>query len=131
VPYTINADAHRVEVTLVGRLGYETIAAMLDELAGLANAAQPAALSVLVDETDASPGLLNPLDIRRWIDNWKRATALKQGRIAVVAPTLVMFGLNRMAHGLAGRESNEHLAVFRDRAAAEEWLCGPGKPLLA
>jgi hypothetical protein len=122
VPYTITSENHHVEVTLSGRLGYDTIAAMLTELDALANAALPVTLAVLVDETDASPGLLNPLDIRRWIDNWKLATALKAGRIAVVAPTLVMFGLNRMAQGLAGGESDEHLAVFRDRDAAVQWL---------
>lgn len=123
--YTITSDDHHVEVTLSGRLGYDSIAGMLTELDALANAALPATLTVLVDETEASPGLLNPLDIRRWIDNWKQAAALKQGRIAVVAPTLVMFGLNRMAQGVAGSEADEHLAVFRDRAAAEAWLRGP------
>src|ERR1700733_923441 len=120
--YTIASDGHEVEVMLSGRLGYDTIAAMLTELDALANTALPATLAVLVDETEASPGLLNPLDIRRWVDRWKQATALKRGRIAVIAPTLVMFGLNRMAQGLAGSESDEHLAVFRDRAAAETWL---------
>lgn len=122
--YTITSTGQTVEVALSGRLGYDAIAAMLTELEALANAALPAPLSVLVDETEASPGLLNPLDIRRWIDNWKQAAALKQGRIAVVAPTLVMFGLNRMAQGLAGGDSDAHLAVFRDRAAAEAWLHG-------
>jgi hypothetical protein len=122
VSYTITSENHHVEVTLRGRLGYDTIAAMLTELDALANASLPAALTVLVDETDASPGLLNPLDIRRWIDNWKQATALKHGRIAVIAPTLVMFGLNRMAQGFAGGESDGHLAVFRDRDAATQWL---------
>jgi hypothetical protein len=122
VPYTVTSDGHHAEVMLSGKLGYDTIAAMLTELDALANAALPGALTVLIDETEASPGLLNPLDIRRWIDNWKQARALKQGRIAVVAPTLVMFGLNRMAQGVAGAESDEHLAVFRDREAAMRWL---------
>jgi hypothetical protein len=81
---------------------------------------------VLIDETDAGPGLLNPLDIRKWIDRWRTATALKAGRIAVVAPTFVMFGLNRMAQGFAGSDSTDHLAVFRERAAAVEWLYEAG-----
>jgi len=126
MPYTIDSDGRLVEVTLAGRLGYETIAAMLEELEELATAALPIGLAVLIDETDASPGLLGIGDVRKWIDRWKRATALMQGRIAVVAPTLVMFGLNRMAHGFAGKESDEHLAVFRDRAAAMDWLLGAG-----
>jgi hypothetical protein len=122
VPYTIRSDEHHVEVALSGSLGYETIAAMLEELDGLATAALPALLKVLIDETDAGPGLLNPLDIRKWIDRWRRATALKAGRIAVVAPSFVMFGLNRMAHGLAGSDSTDHLAVFKERDAALAWL---------
>jgi hypothetical protein len=122
VAYTIASDDDHVEVTLSGKLGYDSIAAMLTELDALASTALPATLSVLIDETEASPGLLNPLDIRRWIDNWKQAAALRQGRIAVVAPTLVMFGLNRMAQGLAGGDSDKHLAVFRDRAGAAAWL---------
>jgi hypothetical protein len=60
-------------VILSGRLDYETITGMLDELAELAAAALPARLNVLVDETDARPGLLGPSEVRRWIDRWKRA----------------------------------------------------------
>jgi hypothetical protein len=123
MPYTIICGDDLVEVTLAGRLGYETIAAMLEELDALAIARLPAYLKVLVDETDASPGLLGLLEIRRWIDRWKRG-AVKHGRIAVVAPSLVMFGLNRMAQGVAGADSDEHLAVFRDRDAALTWLLG-------
>jgi hypothetical protein len=125
MPYTINSEGDPVEVTLAGRLSYETIAAMLEELDALATAALPVRLKVLVDETDARPGLLGFAEIRRWVDHWKRA-AVKQGRIAVVAPTWVMFGLNRMAHGLAGADSDEHLAVFRDRDAAMDWLLQAG-----
>src|ERR1700730_726378 len=98
MPYTIVRGDDLVDVTLVGRLSYETIAAMLEELDELATAMLPVYLNVLVDETNASPGLLGLGEIRMWVDRWKRA-AVKQGRIAVVAPSLVMFGLNRMAQG--------------------------------
>ena len=125
MPYTIHADADHVEVVLSGRLNYETIAGMLAELADMALAALPARLQVLVDETDATPGLLGPREIRNWIDGWKRAELMK-GRLAVVAPTMVMFGLNRMAHGLAGADAEEHLAVFRNRDDAMSWLLGGG-----
>jgi hypothetical protein len=121
MPYTVHADADYVEVVLSGRLNYETIAGMLAELAELAVAALPARLNVLVDETDATPGLLGPREIRNWIEGWKRAE-LMRGRLAVVAPTLVMFGLNRMAHGFAGDDAEGHLAVFRNRDAAMSWL---------
>ena len=126
MPYTIHADADHVEVVLSGRLNYETIAGMLAELAELALAALPARLKVLVDETDATPGLLGPREIRNWIDGWKRAE-LMQGRLAVVAPTLVMFGLNRMAHGLAGADARllRCAGCFRRR---REWA-GQGSNL--
>jgi hypothetical protein len=123
MPYTIQAGADHVEVVLAGRLNYETIAGMLAELAELANAALPARLNVLVDETDATPGLLGPREIRNWIAGWRRAE-LMHGRLAVVAPTLVMFGLNRMAQGIAGAEAEGHLAVFKERDAAMSWLLG-------
>jgi hypothetical protein len=121
MPYTIHAGADHVEVVLSGRLNYETIGGMLAELAELALAALPARLNVLVDETDATPGLLGPREIRKWIEGWKRAE-LMHGRLAVVAPTLVMFGLNRMAQGLAGDDAEEHLAVFKTRDDAMSWL---------
>jgi hypothetical protein len=121
MPYTIHADGDHVEVVLSGRLNYETIGGMLAELAELALAALPARLNVLVDETDATPGLLGPGEIRKWIEGWKRAE-LMHGRLAVVAPTLVMFGLNRMAQGLAGGDAEEHLAVFKNRDDAMSWL---------
>jgi hypothetical protein len=121
MPYSVHANADHVEVVLSGRLNYETIMGMLDELAELATAALPERLNVLVDETDASPGLLGPSEIRSWIDRWKRAELL-EGRLAVIAPTKVMFGLNRMAQGLAGADAEHHLAVFRNRDDAMSWL---------
>jgi hypothetical protein len=123
--YTLHTDEGLVMVTLTGRLDFDTISALLDELDGLAVAALPDHLSVLIDETDAGPGLLSAGHIRSWISRWKRATALKQGRLAVIAPDLVMYGLNRMAQGIAGDESDEHLHVFRSREEALAWLRGP------
>jgi hypothetical protein len=123
MPYSIHSNADHVEVVLSGRLNYETIVGMLDELAELATAALPARLNVLVDETDASPGLLGLSEIRSWIDRWKRADLL-QGRLAVIAPTMVMFGLNRMAQGIAGDDADDHLAVFKNRDEAMSWLHG-------
>ena len=120
--YTITSHEQHVEARLSGRLDSDTISAMFDELDELATAALPALLTVLVDETGARPGLLNPLDIRNWVDRWRSSTSLKAGRIAVVAPTFVMFGLNRMAHGFAGSDSTDHLAVFKERDAALGWL---------
>jgi hypothetical protein len=124
MPYSIQANGDLVDVSLSGRLDYETIRGMLDELAEMATAALPARLNVLVDETDASPGLLGPREIRSWIERWKRAE-LMEGRLAVVAPSMVMFGLNRMAQGLAGSDADQHLAVFRTRDDAMLWLLGP------
>jgi hypothetical protein len=122
VPYSIDSAKQVVEVTLSGRLSYESIAAMLEDLAALATAALPERLAVLIDETNASPGLLGVNEVRNWITRWKSATSLREGRIAVVAPSLVMFGLNRMAQGLARDETVGHLAVFKSRDVAMEWL---------
>jgi hypothetical protein len=121
MPYSIQARPDHVEVVLSGRLNYETIIGMLDELSVLAAAAQPERLKVLVDETDASPGLLGPSEIRSWIARWKRAE-LMQGRLSVIAPSPVMFGLNRMAQAISGAEMENHLGVFRNRDAAMRWL---------
>jgi hypothetical protein len=121
--YTINAAKDLVEARLAGKLGYATIRAMLEELDTLAiAAADPVSLRVLIDESDASPGLLSVHEIRSWIDRWKQSAALKQGRIAVIAPSMVMYGLNRMAHGFAGKDTDGHLNVFRDRDTAVVWL---------
>ena len=125
--YSVDAKADHVEVVLSGRLNYETIVGMLDELAELATAALPARLKVLVDETDASPGLLGPSEVRSWIERWKRAE-LMQGRLAVIAPSMVMFGLNRMAQGIAGADAEHHLAVFKNRDDALSWLLGGAAP---
>jgi hypothetical protein len=121
MPYSIQARPDHVEVVLSGRLNYETILGMLDELSVLAAAAQPERLKVLVDETDASPGLLGPSEIRSWIARWKRAE-LMQGRLSVIAPSPVMFGLNRMAQAISGAEVENHLRVFRNRDDAMRWL---------
>ena len=120
--YTLRRDDGLIMVTLTGRLDFDTISALLDELDGLAVAAFPDLLTVLIDETDARPGLLSAGHVRNWISRWRGATALKQGRIAVIAPDLVMYGLNRMAQGIAGADSEGHLTVFRSREEALTWL---------
>jgi hypothetical protein len=121
MPYSIQARPDHVEVVLSGRLNYETIVGMLDELSVIAAAAKPDRLKVLVDETDASPGLLGPTEIRSWISRWKRAE-LMQGRLSVIAPSAVMFGLNRMAQAISGSDADHHLGVFRNRDDAMRWL---------
>jgi len=62
-------------VTLTGRLDFDTISALLDELDSLAVAAFPDLLTVLIDETDALPGLLSAGHVRNWISRWRGATA--------------------------------------------------------
>ncbi len=120
--YGIHSEDGLVMVSLSGRLDYGTIDALLVELEGMATAALPGELKILIDETDARAGLLGAAEIGKWINRWRGATALKQGKIAVIAPSLVMFGLNRMAAGVAGSDSEGHLDVFRTREGALEWL---------
>jgi hypothetical protein len=47
--------------------------------------------------------------------------AQKPWKVAVVAPQSVVYGLARM-YELLREGSPEHVAVFRDLAAAEQWL---------
>ena len=109
-----------VVVTLTGRVRFDTIIALLDELEDLGTRRRE--LAVLVDETEASPGLVGVSEIRRIVEHWRRATILRRGRIAVVAPGLAMYGVNRMGLGFGGEDAEGHIGVFKVREAATEWL---------
>jgi hypothetical protein len=81
-----------------------------------------AARRILIDESELRPGLIGPVDIGKIADAWRAAPDLRSAHIAVVAPNLVVFGLNRMFQGIADRE--DRVSVFRVRDDALRWLLG-------
>jgi hypothetical protein len=127
--YAIDSKSDQfVVVTLTGQVRFDTIIALLDELEGLAMGRRE--LAVLVDETEASPGLVGGSEIRRMVEHWRRATTLKRGRLAIVAPGLAMYGVNRMAQSFGGEDADGHIGVFKVRDAATEWLLDVDPPAL-
>ena len=79
---------------------------------------------VLVDETELGVGVLTTNQIRELAEAWKSTSALATAKLAIVAPSLLIYGLNRMAHAFAGDYRNARLAVFRVREEALDWLRG-------
>ena len=80
-------------------------------------------LRVLIDESDMKATLLTPSELRRMIDALKNSPGLrKRSRIAICAPSPLVYGLNRMAQAFAGKESEGRLEVFRTKESAEVWL---------
>lgn len=101
-------------ITMPGAARFETISALLRELEVL----RPS--HVLIDESGLRPGPISPSHIQEIAHQWRNASALAVARIAVVAPNLAIYALNRMFQGFAGAEGR--VAVFHDRAAATAWL---------
>jgi len=103
-----------VAVTLSGALRAATILALLNSL----ETAEPA--FVLIDESELKVGLIGPGDIQRIAHQWSVAKHLRDAAIAVVAPSPVVYGLNRMFQLVSNADTR--LAVFWDRAAALGWI---------
>jgi hypothetical protein len=122
--YEIDQSAHDddaiVQVSLSGRAEPETVLRLLEELRTLAEG--NTSLRVLIDESGLGPGFVGPVDIQKIIAAWRRATSLRTTRVAVVAPNLAIYGLNRMFQGLAGRDAEGRIRIFTDKAPARSWL---------
>ena len=114
----VATDERLVLVALSGQPRPAAIVAMLGELDTLVR--QDPSLRVLIDENDLQPSFVGPGDIGRFVEAWRRGTALRSTRIAVFTSNIAMYGLNRMFQGLAGAE--EQVRVFHDRAGALAWL---------
>jgi hypothetical protein len=108
-------------VELAGEARYGDLIQLLNRLEVLAES-NPG-MAVLIDETGLRPGLTGPPEIRRLARAWGEARHFRTARIAVFAPTPVIFGLNRMVAAFSGRE--HQLRVFSDKASATSWLLGP------
>jgi hypothetical protein len=103
-----------VVVTLTGTSDRDTIIGMLRELD------ERAPGLIFIDESEFGPDLLSGIHIQEFAAQWRGATALRAARMAVHAPHLVMYGLNRMFQLWA--DSRDKVAVFRDRDEALAWL---------
>ena len=60
----------------------------------------------MIDKLKASPGLSH------------------RSRIAIYAPSNLVYGVNRMAQAFAGEEWEGRLGVFRTEDGAKRWLLG-------
>ncbi len=77
-------------------------------------------LRAILDESDLRVSQLRAGDVRRIIDAFRLARHIRSARVAIVAPTPVVYGLNRMAMAFA--DADDVFCVFRAREEAEAWL---------
>jgi hypothetical protein len=94
------------------------VVSLLGQLDDLA-AGEPG-LRVLVDQSDLNPGTVDLDGLRAIGDAWRSLRHIGGSRIAVVAPSEVVFGMNRQA--IAFADASAAKSVFRTRAEAEAWL---------
>src|SRR5204863_3473788 len=88
-----------------------------------------AELLVLIDESDMKAALLKPNELRAMMDALKASGRLRhRSRIAIHAPSNLVYGVNRMAQAFAGEESHGRLEVFRSEEDAKLWLLGSHYP---
>ena len=112
-------DAY-VLVTLRGRPRVGIVRSMFHDLEQLMTDAE---LLVLIDESEMLARLLQPWELRKMIDVMKNSEGLRRrSRIAIYAPSPVVYGMNRMAQAFAGQASEGRLEVFRTADDAETWL---------
>ena len=120
--HVVQRDAY-VHVALRGRPTLEPILSMFSELEQLT--AKDGELAVLIDESEMKAGLLSPAELRAMMSGLKSSAGLRdRSRIAVYAPSNIVYGLNRMAQVFAGDDWEGRLAVFRTEDAAQDWLLG-------
>jgi hypothetical protein len=112
-----------VRVALRGRPRLAMVVSMFAELEQLAS--DDAELLVLIDESEMKAALLSTGELRAMMDALKASAGLRhRSRIAIYAPAVFVYGLNRMAQAFAGEASEGRLEVFRSEEAAERWLLG-------
>jgi hypothetical protein len=112
-----------VHVALRGRPRLAMVVSMFAELEELATG--DAELLVLIDESEMKAALLGTSELRAMMDALKASAGLRhRSRIAIYAPTMFVYGLNRMAQAFAGEASEGRLEVFRSEVAAIRWLLG-------
>jgi hypothetical protein len=108
-------------VTFRGDATYSDLVDLLERLDAIAVEQPPT--RILIDETGLKAGLISTTDLRRIASAWGRAEALKRARIGVVAPSSVVYGLNRMVTIFA--RADGRIGIFRERSEATSWLARP------
>jgi hypothetical protein len=119
--YELVERGEYIHVALRGRPRLQMVVSMFHELEQLTT--HDAELRVLIDESDMKAALLSPSELRAMIDALKASAGLRhRSRIAIYAPSNLVYGLNRMAQAFAGVASEGRLEVFRSEDAARRWL---------
>lgn len=77
-------------VMLGGELNVPDLLVLIDQLNALA--AQQSSFDLLVDESAARASLIGPLDLRKLSQAWSESAAFKRARIAIFAPSPVIYG---------------------------------------
>ena len=82
-------------------------------------------LLVLIDASEMQAALLGPTEIRAMMNVWTSSAGLSErSRIAIYAPSDLVYGLARMAQVFGGSASDARFVVFRTKDAARDWLLG-------
>ena len=105
------------EVLVEGDASVAGVAGLLRRLDAVA--ARAPGTRFLLDETGFRALSIGPREMREIAATWRATVHLPQARVAVVAPSPLVYGLNRMAISLADADN---VAVFRTREEAEAWL---------
>jgi hypothetical protein len=129
-PDVTSAPAYRlverddyVHIALRGRPSLNLVESMFADLERLTP--DDGELLVLIDESEMKAVLLGPHELRAMMDALKASAGLRRrSRIAIYAPTNLVYGVNRMAQAFAGEASEGRLEVFRNEDAAKRWLLG-------
>ncbi|HEY1958703.1 MAG TPA: hypothetical protein VGH28_23970 [Polyangiaceae bacterium] len=111
--------AEIASVALSGAASYEGIASLLRDLESIAASG---VRHFIIDESDLTPGLITPAEIRRIASMFQESRSLGTARVAVIAPSPVIYGLNRMVHGFASDAVGERIAIFRAVGDGLAWL---------
>lgn len=121
--YDLVQHKARVDVALRGRPRSETIIALFVELER--QATTDGELFVLIDESETDAALLGATELRAMMNAWAGSEGLRErSRIAIYAPSDVVYGLNRMAQAFGGGPAEGRFGVFRTKEAARDWLLG-------
>jgi hypothetical protein len=124
MPVTYEIAGGRVRMTLAGAYAPGDVTATF--LAALDDPRCPRPARLLMDVSDSRALATRPADDIRKVAEFLGPYADRiGGRCAVVAPTDVMVGLSQMGAVHTGRVGVE-TRVFRDEAAAVEWLESDG-----
>jgi hypothetical protein len=125
ISYTIDSDKGRVVVRFTGTVRDEDLFTTFHELYD--DPRHRIGMPELTDCRELERAELTGVGLRALarMTATKLDPAQRPWKVAVVAPQSVVYGLARM-YELLREGSPEHVEVFRELAAAEQWLEEPG-----